>query len=435
MVRATQYICNPCMESIDKFQTLDLARSAADWILQQNDDALLIDDVLAYYYFSPDSLTEKILYALKYGSLYSLGINMGKELAGFVKGDKIIQNCDALVPVPIHKFRYIERGYNQSEMIAVGFSSATQIPIKTNWLYRTVFSESQTKGDKSFAERKKNTEHVFSASTAVKDKKIGLIGDVFATGATVLSASRELKSKGAVDQMGLFFSTSLTNCNIQLYGDEFFHATHVLKHKLHDSIKITDGKGCIVEAIITKIEKNALSASVAYRFYIPPPKKIIACVAILKSLERYDFFLQKAVELGVTDIIPLITNRTIISIESGLKRMKRWENVILASCKQCEQPYLPLLHLPIEFHKLCSTLDGQVIFYYELATYYEKNILPNHDTTLIIGPEGGFTIEELEIATQMQFKVSGLGKEILRTETAALLAIASIKLKNLEANS
>jgi ComF family protein len=134
---------------------------------------------------------------MKYEGFEKLGIRLGRELGRAVQSAGIQADC--LIPIPLHKRKFRERGYNQAELIARGVSEVTGIPVRTDIVRRWRFTETQTKLD--LEQRKKNMEDAFElmpgAASFVNGTTLLIIDDVVTTGATIISCARELVDAGA----------------------------------------------------------------------------------------------------------------------------------------------------------------------------------------------------------------------------------------------
>jgi len=159
-------------------------------------DHLAISSIGALYIFEQDSPVQKMIHALKYQGCYDLGIELGKELGTTLKMFPEFQGVDAAVPVPIHRARRRERGYNQAEAIAAGVASAFSVEILTDRLYRSRHTISQTK--LSAKERQRNVQNAFAArDESLVGRTILLCDDVCTTGATLNICADRLLSAGA----------------------------------------------------------------------------------------------------------------------------------------------------------------------------------------------------------------------------------------------
>lgn len=197
----------------------------------------------------------------------------------------------------------------------------------------------------------------------------------------------------------------------------------VLRLKEGESVVLSDGLGSQVEAKITSLAHDKIICEIIRKLESSEPKKKVSlCLAILKK-ENFELAVQKAVECGVSEIIPIITERT---IKTGLN-MERLNKIILEASEQCERSVVPKLH---EIMKFEDAIKGggnssanleKVIFHTENSTEYtpSKNI---NSASIFIGPEGGFTEDEIILANKYGYTVASLGNFILRGETAAIVA-------------
>lgn len=146
--------------------------------------------------------------------------------------------------------------------------------------------------------------------------------------------------------------------------------------------------------------------------------------------ERMDYTIQKAVELGVTTIAPIITERTTVKLDEarGGKRLEHWQRIIVGACEQSGRNHLPRL-LPIKTLAgwLARGVEGSAMLLRGDATTSILGVQPAGAITLLIGPEGGMTATEVASAEHAGYRAVSLGPRILRTETAALAAIAALQ--------
>lgn len=214
--------------------------------------------------------------------------------------------------------------------------------------------------------------------------------------------------------------------------DEFTskHCVQVLRMQASDILMITNGQGYAFEAIITVAHKKSTQVKVVKETYLQPiqPQCTIA-IAPIKNISRWEWFLEKATELGVYTIMPIITERT----EKQYNKIARQQNILVAAMLQSQQVWLPKLMQPVPFKALwqqvlpkkrciahCAPSNKQ--FLYEM-------IGNNDDILILIGPEGDFTTDEINIAQQHQCIPVSLGKNRLRTETAGVVAAAVFQVK------
>ena len=217
-----------------------------------------------------------------------------------------------------------------------------------------------------------------------------------------------------------------------LRGDEHKHLARVMRKKPGDRIQVTDGANTVYNAEIVRVDREETECEIIDTSSgVNEPKiEIALAVSLLKNPARIDFLVEKAVELGVRTIIPLSCERTIPHHE----KHARLEKIALAAMKQSERCYLPKITDLMEFGDLVSHAQG-----YSLRLIpHEKTeqshfigaVMQHHQNVksvlLIIGPEGGFTEREVELATAHQFIPISLGPRRLRTETASISALSWI---------
>lgn len=212
------------------------------------------------------------------------------------------------------------------------------------------------------------------------------------------------------------------------------HACKVLRLRVNDAVQLFDGTGIEVRGIISEIRNKSvilsdLQLSQASR---ESPLPVILAQAMCSS-EKMDWIVQKATELGVTAIQPVQTQRSVASLsaERAEKRADHWHKVTIAACEQCGRNILPQIHLPQELKRWLGTQRSlssrKFILLPDAASSLSQYPAMPGTTTLLIGPEGGFTIDEANLAQQAGFLPLKLGGRILRTETAAIAAIAALQ--------
>ena len=143
-----------------------------------------------------------------------------------------------------------------------------------------------------------------------------------------------------------------------------------------------------------------------------------------------DYIIQKSVELGVKKITPILTERTEMKLDNSrkMKKYQHWQQIIINACEQCGRSWLPALEPIIDFQSLFVQLSTfTIILHPQKSVPLAQLKLPTKPVALLIGPEGGFSESELEIAKQQGVYSASLGPRILRTETAGLAAIASMQ--------
>jgi ComF family protein len=189
-----QKICIDCWKAIPRVtKHLPLYQETRLKLLSDGN----ISDLVSCFVFDKEGPFPYIAHALKYREYKSLGVELGRRIGETLKEWNL--EVDILIPVPLHRIRYRERGYNQSEIIACGIASAIGKPVVPNTVHRTRHTKTQTK--LTIEERHKNMEHAFElnpySSDILRGKKCLLVDDVITTGATTNSCAQVILSAGA----------------------------------------------------------------------------------------------------------------------------------------------------------------------------------------------------------------------------------------------
>lgn len=208
------------------------------------------------------------------------------------------------------------------------------------------------------------------------------------------------------------------------------HLARVLRAAKGDELILFNGKGGEYHAVITHIDKKGVDVEVgafAAR-EVESPINLYLAQGIARG-EKMDFIVQKAVELGVSKIFPLITERCNVRLdqEREEKRLQHWQSVVVSACEQSGRQRLPEIAAPILLKSWLPTVsaDYKFVLSPHVGMRLEANKLPAQATVLLlIGPEGGLSDAEVELANQHGFTSLQLGPRVLRTETAAIAALA-----------
>ncbi len=219
-------------------------------------------------------------------------------------------------------------------------------------------------------------------------------------------------------------------CNeeFSLQNDQFHHLKNVLRMKENEVLRVVD------------IDKRKYSAKITDDFKFICFEEIMHCtdrkydvtllVGLLKK-EKWDFILQKSTELGVTNIVPFESMRTIVKSkdEKADKKIERWNKIVLEAANQCKRDSIPNIHPVISLKDANKFCNKQNFVAYEndnITGVKLKDCLENSSVTVVIGPEGGFDVLEIKMLNEYGFKCISLGKRILRAETAVIYALSSI---------
>lgn len=233
--------------------------------------------------------------------------------------------------------------------------------------------------------------------------------------------------------MQLFYNPSLDNSFKQFFfsTEESKHIVKVLRKKEGDLLHITNGRGILFEAEILVADLRKCKAQiVSEKKSVPKRYCLHMAVAPTKMNERFEWFLEKATEIGVDEITPVICHRS----ERKVLKMERMERVLQSAMKQSLQTNLPRLNQPITFTKFIQEhIQGlKFIAHCDEGEKMElkRRVAADKDVTILIGPEGDFSKEEIQMAMDNGFVPVSMGNNRLRTETAAIVACTTVAIIN-----
>ena len=233
--------------------------------------------------------------------------------------------------------------------------------------------------------------------------------------------------------MQLFYSSEI-NPETEFFSfdkEESKHIVRVLRKKENDIIHITNGKGFLFECeIVSALEKKCEVKIMGEEFFNPKDYHLHLAVAPTKMNDRYEWFLEKATEIGIHEITPIICDNS----ERKEVKTERFEKILLSAMKQSLQYYLPKLNPTISFSDFIKTnKEGQLYIAHceetdkkELA----KEVKSKGKITILIGPEGDFSQKEINLALTNGYIPVSLGNTRLRTETAGVYASAVVSITN-----
>lgn len=234
--------------------------------------------------------------------------------------------------------------------------------------------------------------------------------------------------------MQLFYNPNIKEKDKQVIfsKDESKHITKVLRKKEGDVLKVTNGEGFLFNTEIIKINANQCLAKIV-NYELQPKSKyhLHMAVAPTKMNDRYEWFLEKATEIGVQEITPIICDHS----ERKVVKLNRYERVLQSAMKQSLHFRIPKLNEPVRLTDFLKTQDAyfKYIAHCEDAVnknYFQNLITAQADICILIGPEGDFSEAEIKEALQNGWNSISLGNTRLRTETAAIVACHTVALKN-----
>jgi len=231
--------------------------------------------------------------------------------------------------------------------------------------------------------------------------------------------------------MSLFYAPNIASNNV-LPEEESRHAVKVLRLQVGDKIEVVDGKGGFYKAIITNPHPShcGLEITETRLEYAKRDYKLHIAIAPTKNIERLEWFIEKATEIGIDEITPIICRFS----ERKIIKEERLEKIIISAAKQSVKAYFPKLNPLCTFDELMKNHQAGQKFIAHCYDY-EKQMLQSAirksaDILILIGPEGDFSIEEVEKAISLGFTTVSLGESRLRTETAGIVATNTVAIIN-----
>lgn len=225
-------------------------------------------------------------------------------------------------------------------------------------------------------------------------------------------------------QLPYFFEENIPQSGKFFLSEESSkHIIQVLRMKEGEEINITNGKGELLTSSVVTANKRKTEVTITNRKYTSSStQKITVAISPIKNNTRFEWFLEKATEIGISEIIPLICNRT----EKNSMKMERMHNIIVSAMLQSRQGWMPELKEPVKFPEIIKSSGYQQKFIAHCNDSEKKTLKDfntgNFSRIILIGPEGDFTENEITAAGQNNFIPVSLGETRLRTETAGIVA-------------
>ncbi|MBK9731975.1 MAG: 16S rRNA (uracil(1498)-N(3))-methyltransferase [Chitinophagaceae bacterium] len=237
--------------------------------------------------------------------------------------------------------------------------------------------------------------------------------------------------------MELYLASKIENEQIFLGEEESHHCIQVMRHHAGDLLEVTDGRGKKLTASVINENRRACVLEVVEVIETVPGSNthVHLAIAPTKNMDRFEWMLEKATEIGIDEITPIVCQRS----ERSQIKSDRLNKLLVAAMKQSLRCWLPVLHQPIKFADFLSNnasiyTDDQenfkAIFHCQQKglPLLKQIFQPKKKVLLLIGPEGDFTMEEIRLAEEKGFQALSLGNARLRTETAGIVAIHTIQL-------
>ena len=217
-----------------------------------------------------------------------------------------------------------------------------------------------------------------------------------------------------------------------LEGSAANHIMRVLRLRDGDALTLFDGRGGEYSARITGFRRDSVQAEVQEHRDVERESRLDLTLAQgISRGERMDWVMQKATELGVARIVPVITERTVVKLDArqGERKVEHWRAIVIAACEQSGRNRVPDVAAPRAFHELLRKDEhaGRKLLLSPLGTLNARDLTLAGAATLLVGPEGGLSQDEQELAIGAGFEQVRMGPRVLRTETAAIAALAILQ--------
>jgi|TARA_B110000259_G_scaffold113746_1_gene129682 16S rRNA (uracil1498-N3)-methyltransferase len=222
-----------------------------------------------------------------------------------------------------------------------------------------------------------------------------------------------------------------SGANLALTGSAARHLSSALRLSVGQEITLFNGQGGEFAATLTTTAKSQVDVSIGDCREIDreSPLRLHLAIAVSRG-ERMDWIVQKATELGVTEITPLFSERTEVKLngERLEKKLRHWQQVSISACEQCQRNIVPTINDALTLDKWLSQSDGDSDQLKLVLHHRSDKTLAQHQTPtsvcLLVGPEGGLSDNEISRALDRGFAALTLGPRVMRTETAPLAAIS-----------
>ena len=229
--------------------------------------------------------------------------------------------------------------------------------------------------------------------------------------------------------------TAITpHARLTLEGVAANHVTRVLRLRAGDALTLFDGRGGEYAACVEALRRDAVLVEVGEHHDRDPESPL--AITLLQGIsrgERMDWVVQKATELGVRRLVPVVTERTVVRLDErqAANRVRHWRAIAIAACEQCGRNRVPEIEDPVSLDSLQQVLPqrGLRIVLAPDGKLRVGDLLPAEGIAVLIGPEGGLTETEHRRALDGGFLALRLGPRVLRTETAAVAVLAALQLE------
>ena len=231
----------------------------------------------------------------------------------------------------------------------------------------------------------------------------------------------------------LYVPSDQIRSGIAYIDGEERHHINVLRLHVGDEIRLLDGVGGVYEGVISTLRRDEAIVRILREYRQSPVERVDLYQGLPKG-EKFDLIIQKATELGVYSITPLLCRRSIPRIDGDkiANRVRRWNRIAVEACKQCGRAFFPKINRPKSFDEVLGEVkaDLKLILWEGERKKRLRDVLREMvpgSVAILIGPEGGFEEMEVQSAIDVGFQSVSLGKPILRTETAAIASLSIVQ--------
>lgn len=224
------------------------------------------------------------------------------------------------------------------------------------------------------------------------------------------------------------------NSLITLDDNAFNHLIRALRMKVGEQIILFNGTNQITPAVIQQIDKKSVIVKTSTTMVDNRESPLnIHLGQVISRGEKMEFTIQKSVELGVTSITPLLSERCGVKLDETRldKKVQQWQKIVISACEQCGRNVIPIINPVTKLENWCANLTDSLKLNLHPKARHGINQLSttHHNISLLVGPEGGLSEDEINMTSNYDFTDILLGPRVLRTETAALTALTALQLR------
>lgn len=243
----------------------------------------------------------------------------------------------------------------------------------------------------------------------------------------------ESESDRWMKNMFQFYVPELNSEQQQVFitKEEFHHLKNVRRVKIDEVVQVFNGKGLVFKVKIKKFYKDKVETEVLEKYNVPKKHyELVLCIGIIK-IDKFEQIVRQVTELGVDRVIPLELKHCVVDKERLINKYERLNKIIIESAKQANIAYLPNLELPKKLEEIFSGQEKWlVIVCYKNSNFVLDNIYneikQQNKIKIVVGPEGDFSEKEIKFLKQQNVRFVSLGENILRSETAAVVAVSFV---------